>query len=231
MTAINPVVETRLLLEKLAPLNQPKIMVQIGASEGNYAKKYAKAGWMVYAFDAAPIYSPEAFSAQMEGNPNYNFYSKAIALNDEPRVTFYYSKVHPSISSLAQYRPELEPVEVPAISLRRFYAEKSISAIDYFMIDAETMDLAIMRTHDWSIPINALMMEVTPKNVMEIHDYIMGQRPDYWHFVFDWRKPVAKAGVVGSCERTCSAQEFSEVPRDGTAFGDILYWIPSHTEG
>lgn len=200
------------------------MFIQIGASEGGYGRSFADAGWTAYAFDAAPVYKRSEEQAKAEGNPRFHFYNMAIAPSEERSVTFYVGEKNPTINSLKRHNPDHTPVEVPAISLRRFYKENGISKIDFMMTNVELMDLEIMKTHDWSVPIAALKMECTPYNVMNIYDYTMAQIPAYRHVVFDWRKPRSGAGVQGVCRRKCTAQEFVEVPVNGLAFGNILFY-------
>ena len=147
------------ILSQLIPINNPRIMVQIGASDGKYARRFAASGWNVYAFDANPKYRFVEDESKSNPQSGFNFFNQAVALNEEEFVTFYVSKKHPGISSL-NYRHEThESVQVRATTLRKFYESYRINSIDFFMVDAETLDLEIMKTHDWNVPITALMME------------------------------------------------------------------------
>ena len=219
---ISEVAELRKVLAALPALNTPPLMIQVGASEGNFARSFAEKGWLVHAFDAAPTYETSGPVPSPSGR--YHFHNTAIALDERETVTFYVNRRHPTVSSLKRFHPDHEPVDVPATTLRRFYDEHQITAIDFFMIDAELMDLEIMKTHDWSIPIGALMMECMPRNVLEIYREISARWPSYRHMVFEWRKPVAGAGIMGKCERIVSADEHADATLDGTVFGNILFF-------
>jgi len=222
---LNDKQETRRILESVKPLNDPRVMIQIGASEGNLAKGFVKNGWRVIAIDASPTYKPSEEEAQRMGDPNYRFLNKAITLTDEDSVTFYFSEEHPSISSLRSYHPEHKPVTVPAISLKKLYEQEAITAIDFFMIDAEGMDLSILKTHDWSIPIGALQIECSPKNIRQIHEFVMSQQPSYKNVLFRWAKPEAKMGIQAAFTGLSSAEVHMDEPQNGMVFGDVLYYL------
>ena len=224
VNAVNEMAETKRILASLPPLNTPRVMIQIGASAGNEARAFVKDGWRVHAFDAAPMYKSAEDTVRAEGNPLFQFYNMAIALEERDSVTFFLSREHPGISSLTHFHHEHEPVEVPATTLRRFYREHGITAIDFMMLDAEMMDLEIMKTHDWSIPIAGLMLECFPANVQAIRDEITRLNPRYRHVVFEWRKPRPGAGILGVCQRMCAADDFAAAPRDGASFGNILFY-------
>ena len=91
------------------------------------------------------------------------------------------------------------------------------------------MDLAIMKTHDWSIPIASLLMEFTYRNIEAIYDFIMARVPGYRHTIFEWVKPYEGCGEVGSppasCMRMSSISEYKS-ERVGD-WGNILFYFPS----
>lgn len=220
---INEWREIQRILRRTPPLNKPRIMLQIGASDGRLARRMAERGWLAYAFDPNPKYSKIGRMDDVDGR--FHFFNRAISPNEGDLAEFYVSAEHPGTSSLRKNKPDQRRIEVLATTLRQFYAEWNVAAIDYFMIDAETMDLEIVRTHDWSIPISALLMECTPSSVIEIQNNLMDQIPDYRHVVFDWRKPKRAPGITGRCVRMCTAEEFAKTgPVEGGVFGNILFY-------
>jgi hypothetical protein len=115
---------------------------------------------------------------------------------------------------------------VPAITLSDFYAEHGIDAVDFFMIDAEQMDLPIMASHDWSIPIGALLMECGVSNGRCIYDAIMQRNPSYHHVVYVHKKPIARYGEQASCVGKLDIDNFVGLPREDGYFGNILFHSP-----
>ena len=217
------------ILSRLPPLNQSRMMINVGASNGHGARQYARKGWTVYAFEANPFWTE-----QWRSEPpiaNCHLFNKAISLSDETSLTFYVSEKHPGIGSLAKFHPTHEPIEVEALSLGDVYDAHKIRAIDFFKIDAETMDLKIMKTHDWSIPIAGLLMEFTFRNIEEIYEFITSKVPEYRHTIFEWVKPYKGCGEIGSppadCVRMSSISEY----RGGRLgdWGNILFYRPSST--
>ena len=219
---LNETKEISKVLDRQKAFSQQKTFVQIGASEGSLARKFALDGWKAYGFDANPKYLKD-FENQKDIK-DLHLFNQAISIHDEKKVTFYISDDHEGIGSLKSYHKTHTPIEVEAISLQEFYKNKNINAIDFFMIDAETMDLDIMKTHDWDIPINSLLMECTRNNVLEIKDYILKKIPSYNYVVFAHEKPIGIAGEKGYCRGTVSAECFSNLPRNRSFFGNIFFW-------
>ena len=217
------------VLSRLVPLNEPRIMMNVGASNGHGAREYARKGWGVYAFEANPFWLEQSNAA--DPVPNCHIFNKAIALSDEKSITFYVSPKHPGIGSLRKFHDTHVPIEVEAVSLRHVYETYSIKAIDFFKIDAETMDLEIMNTHDWSIPIASLLMEYTYKNIEAIYEFVMSKMPAYRHTIFEWVKPYKGCAEVGSPPASCfRMSSISEYKREKIGdWGNIFFYLPSST--
>lgn len=213
------------VLEHLSPLNEQRIFVQIGASNGNLAQRFASCGWQVFAFDANPLYMQQY--RELEGTPNLNLFCQAISLEDENFATFYVSEETPSISSLKAFCNSHKPVTVRSTTLNKFYKNYKINAIDLFMIDAETMDLAILKTHNWKIPIKAIVAECDTCNIDDINNYIFNQYPRYKVVVLVWENPEAAYGVMGKYIGKYTIEEFKALP--GNCFGDVLFYDSDRT--
>lgn len=223
--------EARIIDQALAcvtPLNERRVMVNVGASNGHGAREYARKGWEVYAFEANPFWLEQSNAA--DPVPNCHIFNKAIALSDEKSITFYVSPKHPGIGSLRKFHETHEPIEVEAVSLRNVYETYNIKAVDFFKIDAETMDLDIMKTHDWSIPIASLLMEYTYKNIEAIYDFIMSKVPAYRYTIFEWVKPYKGCAEVGSPPASCfRMSSISEYKRERVGdWGNIFFFRPSN---
>ena len=223
---INETYEIQRILDVTPRLNHPRIMLQIGASEGGLAQRFATRGWEVFAFEANPLYQTQLKERQaLEGLHLYNL---AIATEEQDEVTFYVSQNHTGIGSLKKFHPTHNAIQVRATTLRKFYTENSITAIDYFMIDAELMDLKIMETHDWSIPISALLMECAIHSIGEICNFILSRVPSYKHIVFCWQKPTGACGEQGVCIGNMDSKAFMNMPRN--CFGNVLFYQYSFGE-
>jgi FkbM family methyltransferase len=212
------------ILDHVPPVAKPCRMVQIGASEGNLARKFARFGWEAYGFDANPRYA-EALASNRTSR-RLHLYNKAIAAESADDVTFFVSAEHSGIGSLKQFHETHRPICVPAITLADFYAERGIDAIDFFMIDAEQMDLPIMASHDWGIPIAALLMECGVGNGRMIYDAIMQRNSCFDHVVYVHKKRFARYGEQASCVGKLRIDDFVELPREQGYFGNILFHSP-----
>ena len=208
------------ILGQLPHLNSSRVFLQIGASNGSLAKDFASKGWVSYAFDANPIYS--ANTERLKGVENLHFFNMAISTGDEEQVTFYVSDVAVGISSLRAFHPSHRPVNVPAISLKSIYAEHKITAIDLFMIDAETMDLEILKTHNWEVPIKAILIECNKRNIDEITDYVIQKNRGYQQVVFAHQKPTGAPGEMGQYIGKFTVEGFKNLP--DKSFGDMLFY-------
>lgn len=219
-STINETYEIQRILDVTPRVNRPRIMLQIGASEGGLAQRFAARGWEVFAFEANPLYRAQL--EERQALKGLHLYNLAIATEERDQVTFYVSQNHTGIGSLKKFHPTHQAIEVPATTLRKFYAENGITAIDYFMIDAELMDLKIMETHDWSIPISALLMECGIGSIGEICDFILSRVPSYRHIVFCWQKPTGACGEQGVCVGKMDSKAFMNMPRN--CFGNVLFY-------
>lgn len=220
---INEYREILKILDTLRTPNSKKTMIQIGASEGGLVERFAHMGWDAYGFDANPKYA-QNYNLLNKQN-DVHLYNQAVALGDEDTITFYISEHLDGIGSLKNFHPTHMPIDVKATKLTKFYHQNEIKFIDFFMVDAELMDLEIMKTHDWSIPISALLMECSISNVMEIFAYIHAMEPLYEHVVFAYEKPTGKVGEIGVCRDMVSAKAFSLLPKN--FFGNIFFWKKS----
>lgn len=216
--------EVRRVLSGISPLNDPRLMVQVGASDGGLAMGFVKRGWRAIALDAAPMYRQSEVDAEAAANPNFRFLNRAVTWKDAPTVPFFPADGLPTLNSLWRTHPDQQEVVVPAITLKALYAQEGVTTIDFFMIDAEGFDLHIMQSHDWSVPIGALMMEVSPKNVRRIYDFVMTQRPDYEHVVFRWEKREPKYGIFGEMTGLADVGDMESAPQNGRVFGNILFY-------
>lgn len=210
-----------LILDYIPPLATPRTLVQIGASEGNLARRFAAFGWEAYGFDANPRYAEQLKQAGNE--PRLHLFNQAITPERTEKVTFFVSDEHSGIGSLKQFHETHRPIHIPAVTLSDFYTRHEVNAIDFFMIDAEQMDLVIMQSHDWSIPIGALLMECGVTNAQTIHDTIMERNPSYDHVVYVHKKPEARYGVQAVCVGKLRIEDFVKLPRKQGYFGNILF--------
>ncbi len=188
---INEAYQTRLLLRETKPLNRKRVALNIGAFTAQEVIPLASEGWDLHIFEA----NPENYAKLVENvgrskhQSNIHTYNMAIALGDETSTTFYVSNQFPGIGSLRKWHETHEPIEVPAISLPNFCRSNGISAIDYVLIDAETMDLPIMMSHDWqNVPVGACTIEYGQVTVEEIYDAIMDKCPRYKNQIFEYHR-------------------------------------------
>lgn len=177
-------------LKRLPPLTEPRVMVNVGAHKGHEAFEFAARGWDVYSFEANPTNYAALRSAVEEcglAKPP-EFIHAAVVANDEPEVTFYVSDRHPGIGSLASFSDTHRPITVKARTLKSLYEEKGIKAIDYFLMDAERQDFRLIQAHDWSIPINVIMLEFHASYLRHVVNYIGLKAPEMQHAIFMLKK-------------------------------------------
>jgi FkbM family methyltransferase len=205
--------------------NNPRIMVEIGAYNGSEAKAYAKRGFMVYAFEANPD-SYDNYLKNLKLDNLYCYY-KAVVPRREDKATFYVSKKHPGACSLTRFLDSHEPITVDTVYLPDFLANKRIKQIDYLEIDAEKMDLEIMKNYDWRIKVLALKMEFGKNNIKKIYDHIMNKCPEYKHIIFEWEKPYKGYWEPGKppskCIRMCQISQYLKSPRGSG--GNIFFYL------
>jgi FkbM family methyltransferase len=172
------------------PLNTPRVMVNVGAHLGLEAFERASHGWDVYAFEANPKNSAALEKAVSESTLPKKpiFIPEAISLKEQDTVTFYVSDRYPGIGSLTRFTETHRPIKVKARTLKSFYQERNIKAIDYFLMDAERMDFRIIQTHDWSIPIGVLVLEFTASYLRNLVEYVTQQDPTFKHTIFMYKK-------------------------------------------
>jgi FkbM family methyltransferase len=206
------------ILNSVADGNRPRTFLQVGASTGTLAYKFASDGWRVFGFDADPLYADRY--RELNRNKNLHLFNRAISITDENSATFFLNESARTTSSLIRTHETDKPITVPAISLRRFYQEYQVDQIDFFMIDAEGMDLAILKTHNWRVPPKAVMAECSLAGVTEINQYLLEMNPAYLSVVFVWEKPTGVAGEMGKYLGKYSVADFKELPKN--CFGDIL---------
>jgi FkbM family methyltransferase len=177
-------------LSRMAPLNSPRVMVNVGAHLGDEAFDFASRGWDVYSFEANPTNYAKLQKLYKESELAKRpiFIHEAISPEPQDTVTFYVSDSHPGIGSLTNFADTHRPITVKARTLKSFYAERKIRAIDFFLMDAERMDFGIIQTHDWSIPIGVLSLEFNASYIQQLVSFIGQRAPDMKHAIYMHKK-------------------------------------------
>ncbi|MBI1392435.1 MAG: FkbM family methyltransferase [Alphaproteobacteria bacterium] len=218
-------------LENHPPLNNPKILVNVGSHLAAEARPYIDAGWRVFAFEPNPVLHDQL--REMErAHENFTFLPKAVSDKPGEDLTFWVSDKSSGMSSLVKRDPDAREVKVEVTTLAAFCEEYGIEAIDFLLVDAELKDLEVVMSLGPSTRVGALCVEFGGNRLNALHGTITERWPQFDEIIWEYRKPLGedgkeKMGVAAKCIARSSYEQYIEKVRTDAPrgrWGNIFYF-------
>jgi len=131
------------------PSDEPRVMVDVGAHRGASLEAFARDGWDVLAFEPDPKNRQE-LEHFCRGQKNVKIDPRALSDHSSGRVPWFQSELSSGISSLQAFHESHESAGcVELTTLRRALEEHKIERVDFLKVDAEALDLFVLRGHPW----------------------------------------------------------------------------------
>ncbi len=127
----------------------PRVMVDVGAHHGASLEAFARDGWNVLAFEPDPANRAE-LERFCQGMGNVTIDPRALSDRENGEVPWFQSDVSSGISSLQAFHESHESSGcVEVTTLAQALEAHKIERVDFLKIDAEGLDLFVLRGHPW----------------------------------------------------------------------------------
>ncbi|MDZ4679290.1 MAG: FkbM family methyltransferase [Saprospiraceae bacterium] len=141
--------ETDLVYNLFKGSSFPKTMIDVGAHFGDILEKFAKDGWVVFAFEPDPA-NRKLLEGLCSGYPAVKIFAQAVSDLDAPEMALYTSRESSGISSLtAFHESHVSALRVPVTTLKTTLSQHPMPAITFLKTDAEGFDLKVLQGFDW----------------------------------------------------------------------------------
>ncbi len=179
---------------------QSKVLVDVGAHFGSFAKPFAQEGWQIHAFE------PDAenrarFEAWANTFPELVINPQAVSDRPFKQAKFYKSHESTGISSLSSFtKGHFEGPAVDVVTLKDYCLVQTIQDIAVLKIDTEGHDLFVLKGFPWErIKPMIIMAEFEDRKTIplgyqfeDMAQYVMDQ--GYAVLVSEWR-PIVRYGI------------------------------------
>lgn len=223
--------EAELIFRLLSASPVEHLMVDVGAHHGDSLRRFAAAGWQVFAFE------PDARNrtallerVRREKLESVRVDPRALAEHPVPAATFYASAESTGVSSLSPFLPSHEKASTVEVStLSTVIGEFGIRDIGFLKIDTEGHDLFVLRGFPWSShrP-GAILCEFEDRKTVplgyrhqDLAELLESHR--YQVFVSEWH-PVLRYGVRHQWLRLARWSDRGVSPE---AWGNLLAFADS----
>jgi len=183
--------------------NISSIMIDVGAHTGGALRKFAQAGWQVFAFEPDRK-NREALINNFKNVRNVIIDKRAVSDKEQFGVKFYSSNVSTGISGLIPFHESHQQSDIVDITtLNSFCEQNNISEVDFLKIDTEGNDLFVLKGFPFEkISPRVVVCEFedlkTVKvgyNYIEMADYLVSR--GYTVLVSEWY-PIVRYGIKHS---------------------------------
>ena len=134
-------------------------MLDVGAHHGSAMAPFVASGWRVHGFEPDPANRArliEGFGA----NALVTIDPRAVSASDGDRVDLFSSSVSTGISSLLAFHDSHKlSGSVETVTLATYCRQHGIERVDFLKVDAEGLDLFVLKGFDWSYRPRAILCE------------------------------------------------------------------------
>jgi FkbM family methyltransferase len=126
------------------------VMVDVGAHYGGTLRRFAHAGWQVYAFEPDSVNRQRMLERGYGDMPNVKIDTRALADWWGEGIPFFRSEESSGISGLSAFHPthvQSEMVDMTTLDL--FAREQAVEKVDFLKIDTEGFDLFVLKGVPW----------------------------------------------------------------------------------
>ncbi|MCP4037002.1 MAG: FkbM family methyltransferase [bacterium] len=141
--------EVELVRRFMGPGPQDRVMIDVGAHKGASLEAFAREGWQVVAFEPDPENRAELETCCRD-LPNVEVDPRAVSDREAGETPWFRSDVSSGISTLSPFHDSHESAGcVEVTTLTHALAQHKIEQVDFLKIDAEGMDLFVLRGFPW----------------------------------------------------------------------------------
>jgi FkbM family methyltransferase len=195
--------EHELLLRLEYLLGGQRILVDVGAHTGGFARPFTERGWQVIAFEPEPT-NYQQLCANLRDFPNVTCIAKAVSDTTGQGTPFYVSSDHWGIHSLKPFHPTHRPtLMVDTVRLDETLANMQIDQVTVLKIDIEGADFLALKSFDFNgfqpeVVMCEFMDERSQPNFGYTHHDMAAYMIDlgYATFVSEWA-PIVEYGRKG----------------------------------
>ena len=142
--------ECRLVFEAAGAADFKGVMIDVGAHFGSSLRRFANAGWSVYAFEPDPANLAKLLP-KVAGQPNVVVSEEAVSDVSGVELPLYASHESTGISGLSAFRDtHREVARVKTVTLDDVVARRGLTRIDFLKIDVEGFEIAVLRGLDFT---------------------------------------------------------------------------------
>lgn len=199
------------------------VLLDVGAHYGHSLTPFALSGWEVHAFEPDQE-NRRKLDERCKHWSKVAIDPRAVSEVDGERLPFFTSSLSTGISTLhAFHDSHKQTYSVYTVRLSTYCAERSITKVDFLKIDVEGLDLAVLKSHDWSIRPRVVMCEFEDRKTVplghaskDIVSFL--EAVGYIVIVSEWC-PVVQYGGDHRWRRAFKAKE-SEIPSE--SWGNLI---------
>ncbi|MEM7550373.1 MAG: FkbM family methyltransferase [Bacteroidota bacterium] len=157
------------LSTKLKKKEKGKLLVDVGAAEGEISIYFNKKNWEVIAFEPDDINRAKFTEYCEQYNCNIEIHDVAVA-DKKGKLPFYTSDVSMGIKGLNNFHESHKPYKyVDIIPLKDFLNEEEISVINFLKIDTEGYDFFVLKGIDYeNVQIDIILCEYDNKKTQKL---------------------------------------------------------------
>lgn len=174
-------------------------MVDVGAAYGEILEPFARKGWKVLAFE--PDLKNGKVLDDLISSTKINVEKCPLAVSDtEGVLPFYDSDVSAGIKGLNKFHSShVSHREVQVTTLKKEFAKREISKVDFLKIDTEGFDLMVLKGIDYkSVDISVIMCEyenAKTKNLgYSVSDMARHLKENGYNVIFSEWHPLVEYG-------------------------------------
>lgn len=195
--------ELELLLKFPYEKSSNQTLVDVGGHVGSFAKRFAKKGWRIIAFEPEPENRRELENNLREFQ-NVTIIPKAVSNKEGQLVPFYVSSEHWGIHSLKPFHKTHQPkFTVETVRLDQTLKNLDVNEVSLLKVDVEGADFLVLQSFDFNkIKPEIVMCEFAddrsqPNFGCNHHDIAKYMQSWGYHvFVSEW-SPVKEYGRKG----------------------------------
>ncbi len=142
--------EVEIVYDLLKNSTKSKIMIDVGAHHGSSLDEFAYDNWQIFAFEPDPKNRSILLDLCKAKYPMVKIDSRAVSNQHKQNIPLYSSDISTGISSLSSFHESHKVIStVETVTLKEFFRENDIGAVDFLKIDAEGHDFFVLQGIPW----------------------------------------------------------------------------------
>ncbi|MEK6480098.1 FkbM family methyltransferase [Catalinimonas sp. 4WD22] len=210
-----------------------KVLVDVGAHQGGFSKKFAQLNWKVISFEPENS-NHEAFKKNLYGFENVQLINKAVSDQDNLKVPFFVSNKHYGIHSLKPFHDTHKAAyEVETITLNTALESLEVDKISLLKVDTEGADFLALKGFNFNkYKPELIMVEFMDNRSIKNfgyshHDMVLYMKDfGYKSFVSEWA-PIKEYGIQGVNSEPHTWLQCKEYPLNHDPSWGNLIFIPN----